>query len=99
MISSEATFMFGKLELNIEQTMDRLDRLQQEDDFDKTKPENKPSTRSKEGISLYVENFETLPQSLIREDDIEVYLRGVTYLNKVNRSINKLIQRVKWMPS
>ena len=26
-IGSEATFLFGKLELNLDQTMDRLDRL------------------------------------------------------------------------
>jgi len=25
-------------------------------------------------------------------------MRGVAYKNKVNRSINKLIQRVKWLP-
>jgi len=54
--------MFGKLELNLDQTMDRLDRLQQEDGFDTSKPENKPSTRGEEGgNSLYVENFDNLP--------------------------------------
>jgi hypothetical protein len=61
-ISSEATFMFGKLELNLDQTMDRLERLAQEDSFETTKPENKPSTRSElGGGSLYVEKFDILP--------------------------------------
>lgn len=36
--------------------------------------------------------------SLIREDDIEVYLRGVTYRNKINRVVNKLMSRLKWLP-
>jgi hypothetical protein len=32
-----------------------------------------------------------LPQSLIREDDVEVYIRGVVYKNKVSRVVNKFI--------
>ena len=33
---------------------------------------------------MYVENNELPPQSMIREDDIEVYIRGVSYRNKVS---------------
>ncbi len=47
---------------------------------------------------MYVERFDNLPQSLIREDDVEVYIRGVVYKNKVSRVVNKFIQRIKWLP-
>jgi len=35
---------------------------------------------------------------LIREDDVEVYIRGVSYRNKVNKLVNKFMSRLKWMP-
>jgi hypothetical protein len=35
---------------------------------------------------------------LIREDDIEVYMRGVTYRNKINKVVNKFMSRMKWVP-
>jgi hypothetical protein len=47
---------------------------------------------------LYVENNELPPQSMIREDDIEVYIRGVSYRNKVNKLSNKFMSRLKWLP-
>lgn len=90
--------MFGKLELNLDQTMDRLERLSQEDFFDTTSSQNKPSARDSHGNSQFVENFDIAPQSLIREDDVEVYIRGVVYKNKVSRVVNKFIQRIKWLP-
>lgn len=34
---------------------------------------------------------------MIREDDIEVYIRGVVYRNKINKVVNKLISRMKWV--
>lgn len=48
--------------------------------------------------ALYVENFEIPPQSLIREDDVEVYVRGTTYRNKINKTVNKFMSRLKWLP-
>lgn len=44
MISPEATFLYGKLEFNLEQAMSRYDRLSQQDNYDTAKPENRPST-------------------------------------------------------
>jgi len=35
---------------------------------------------------------------LIREDDIEVYIRGVSYKNKVSKTVNKFMTRLKWIP-
>jgi predicted transcriptional regulator len=39
-----------------------------------------------------------VPQSLIREDDVEVYLRATSYRNKVSKLVNKFISRLKWLP-
>ena len=62
-------------------------------------PENRPSTRvEKEGAALYVEKFDLKPYSLVREDDIEVFLRGVAHRNKVKKLVNKFISRLKWVP-
>ena len=45
-----------------------------------------------------MENFELEPQSLVREDDVEVYLRSVCYRNKVGRLSDKYLSRLKWLP-
>lgn len=47
---------------------------------------------------MYVEKFDLAPQSLIREDDIEVYIRGVSHRNKINKLVNKFMSRLKWLP-
>lgn len=63
------------------------------------KPEERPSTKADlGGGALYVENFNIAAQSLIREDDIEVYTRGTTYRNKINKVVNKFMSRIKWLP-
>ena len=38
------------------------------------------------------------PQSLLREDDIEIFTRSVTYRNKVSKVVNKFMSRLKWVP-
>ncbi len=62
-IGSEATFIYGKLVYNLEQSILRNERLEQEDFYDKAVPENRPSTKSTMpgGSSLYVEKFDLLP--------------------------------------
>jgi len=79
--------------------MQRFDRLNQDDSYDEGKPENRPGTKAELGSgSLYVEKVDLLPQSLIKEDDVEIYIRGVTYSNKVSKVVNKFISRLKWLP-
>jgi len=79
--------------------MKRVERLAQTDFYDQANPKNRPSTRAGEDKgALYVENFDLDPQSLIREDDIEVYIRGISYRNKVNKLVNKFMSRLKWLP-
>ena len=96
---SEATFMYGKIEYSLEQAMSRYDRLSQEDFYDVAIPKERPNTRAELGEgSLYVENVDMLPQSLIREDDVEIYVRGVAYRNKVSKVVNKYMSRLKWLP-
>lgn len=95
--STYATVMYGKLEFNLEQAMARYERLSQDDRFEDVKAENKPKTKSEDGGSLYMENEMNKPQSLIREDDVEVYLRDVTYKNKLKKVINKFLARLKWI--
>lgn len=36
--------------------------------------------------------------SSIRIDDIDVYLRIVTYEEKINKQADKFIHRIKWLP-
>ena len=63
----------------MENAIKRYERLDFDDGFDTAKPVNRPNTKAKEGGSLYVENSDLEPMSIIRQDDIDVYLRHVTY--------------------
>ena len=95
----DAVFMFGKIEYSIEQALNRAERLSQDDYFDQAVPQNRPNTKAELGEgSLYVENVDLEPQSLLREDDIEIYTRSVTYRNKVSKVVNKFMSRLKWLP-
>jgi hypothetical protein len=79
--------------------MSRYERLNQDDFYDLAKPENRPHSKAEAGNgSLYVENDLMAPQSLIRDDDVEVYLRWVSYKNKVLKVANKFLSRLKWLP-
>jgi hypothetical protein len=47
---------------------------------------------------LYVENSDLDPMSVVRPDDVETYLRTVTYDQKINRLMTKYLARLKWLP-
>ena len=95
----EAVFLFGKVEYSIEQALNRAERLSQEDYYDYAIPENRPNTKAELGEgSLYVENVDLQPQSLLREDDIEIFTRSVSYRNKVSKVVNKFMSKLKWLP-
>jgi hypothetical protein len=98
-ISTDATFIYGKLEFNLEQAILRNERLEQDDQYDAAINEPRPSTKNEEsGCALYVEKFDLNPHSLVKEDDIEVYIRGVSHKNKLNKLVNKFMSRLKWLP-
>jgi len=62
-------------------------------------PELRPSSKSKKtGSTLYVEMKDLPPQSVIRKDDIEVYLRHTVYSLKINKLVNKFMSAQKWVP-
>jgi hypothetical protein len=86
----------GKLQAEKELCIKRSQRLEGPDDFLKAKVLKRPSTKAKVGGSLYVENLHPPPISNIRQDDIEVYLRRQTYLNKCLRVFYKFIDKLKW---
>jgi hypothetical protein len=52
----------------------------------------------KEGTLLYVEAPGKYVNSVIRQDDIEVYLRLETYRSKLFRLSEKLVDSIKWLP-
>ena len=97
-MNNEFTFIYGKLEFNLEQAINRISRLDQDDYYDQALSDEKPTTKTADGGSLYVEKFDLMPQSLLREDDVEVYMRGVAYRNKILKTVNKLMSRLKWVP-
>ncbi len=84
----------------MENTIKRFERLDFEDGYDtaKNKTFKRPNTKAKEGGSLYVENTDLEPMSVIRPDDVEIYLRTVTYDQKINRLMTKYLARLKWLP-
>ncbi len=55
-IGHEATFKYGKMEYEMENSMNRSERLEGEEDFDEAAAFPRPNTKAKEGGSLYVEN-------------------------------------------
>ena len=70
-VGTEATYIYGKLEYNLEQAIQRQERLERDDFYDVATPENRPSTKAAGGgSSLYDEKIDMAPQSIIREDDI-----------------------------
>ena len=110
-IGHEATFKYGKMEYEMENAMTRCDRLEGDDDYEASLNVQRPNTKAKEGGSLYVENTELVsilyfisyidiqePISSLRRDDIEVYLRTVTYEQKISKLVSKFLARLKWMP-
>ena len=73
--------------------------MAQEDFFDQAIPKNRPNTKAELGEgSLYVENVDLEPQSLLREDDVLIYTRSCSYRNKVSKAVNKFMSRLKWLP-
>ena len=97
-VGVEATHKYAKWEYDMENSIKRYERLDFEDGFDQAKTFKRPNTKAKEGGSLYVENSDLEPMSIIRQDDVEVYLRTVTYDQKISKLMTKFLARLKWLP-
>lgn len=98
-LSQQATFRCSKLQWDIDNSIKRAQRLQEEDDYLLGMHDNlRPSSKSDQNDgTLYLEIKDLPPHSSIREDDIEVYLRHVTYAGKINKLVNKWLARLKWL--
>jgi len=55
-LGAEATWKYGKIEQELENALNRFDRLDGEDDFKSAANWPRPKTKAKEGGSLYVED-------------------------------------------
>lgn len=99
-IGQQATFRCGKLQWDIDSAVKRAQRLAVDDDYERGLQSHlRPTSRSKQNDgTLYVEIKDLPAQSCIREDDLEVYLRCVTYSGKVTKMVNKFLARLKWLP-
>jgi hypothetical protein len=97
-IGIEATQKYAKWEYDMENSINRFERLDFDDGYEGSKTFQRPNTRAKEGGSLYVENTDLEPMSIIKQDDIEVYLRTVCYDQKINKLMTKFLARLKWLP-
>jgi hypothetical protein len=61
-VGHEATFRYGKIEYDMENAINRFERLDGDDDFDAAATWSRPNTKAKEGGSLYVENTDIVIQ-------------------------------------
>jgi hypothetical protein len=57
-----------------------------------------PERPKQDDESTYADDGSRPPLSAIREDDIEVYLRIVTYNERCTMNTQKFIQHAKWVP-
>ncbi len=115
-IGLKAGYVMGKIQLEIDNAVERVSRLSTPDDYEESfknvRPQPRPpagvsdNTRhapknkdpSKESDDLY-EKFEYREHhSLLRQDDLEVYLRLTTYMNKTTRPIFKIANVIKILP-
>ena len=100
MIGQQATFRCSKLQWEVDNSIKRAQRLSVDDDYTLgLHPELRPTSKAKKNEgTLYVEIKDLPAQSCIRSDDIETYMRHITYDNKINKLVNKFIARLKWLP-
>jgi len=57
-----------------------------------------PDKPEQEDGSSYADEGDRHPLSALREDDIDVYMRIITYDEKITKHAEKFIQRAKWVP-
>ena len=109
-IGSQGTFIYGRVEYEIENAMKRFERLEQKDGYAEVRdgkikrPQTQEINDLNKGdrIEQAQEKEDRLgdrtrdPVSCIRMDDFEIYLRIQTYHQKLFRPIEKFIARGKW---
>lgn len=109
-IGSQGTFIYGRVEYEIENAMKRYERLDQKDGYADVRdgkikrPQTQEINDLNKGdrIEQAQDKEDRLgdrtrdPVSCIRVDDFEIYLRIQTYHQKLFRPMEKFIARGKW---
>jgi hypothetical protein len=82
---------YSKIQFELENAVKRHQRLEGVDHF---LTSDRPA--QEEGSSYADSEFRP-PLSALRADDIDVYLRLTTYMDRVTRGTDRFIQRAKWV--
>jgi hypothetical protein len=98
--------MIGRLQKELDSAMQRTERLVVEDAYDyaidpegrRPQPTSAEADGGRPGTLLYVEAPEKSINSVVRLDDVEVYLRIQTYRSRLFRLPEKLSTAIRWLP-
>ena len=83
---------FSKIQFELENCVKRFNRLDGEDHFGSS--EELPAPIEEEER----DRKEKTLQSVLRPDDIDIYLRCITYEERIAGTADKFVQRAKWVP-
>ena len=79
------------MQFELENSVKRFQRLDGEDHF------NSPE-KPKVNLDAYSQTGNMNVASALRSDDIDVYLRCITYEDKIMLPADKFVRRVRWVP-
>jgi len=82
--------IYSKIQFELENAVKRYTRLDGDDHF------LTPDRPQQKAGSSYADDGVRPPLSALRSDDIDVYLRIVSYETRITRQIEAFIQRTKW---
>lgn len=87
---------YSKIQFELENSVKRVQRLEGEDHF--SSKEKRPQRLEPNGeVTIDDLNAEELPKHCaIREDDLDVYTRIVSYEEKCHRAVDRFVNRAKW---
>ena len=83
---------YSKIQFELENCVKRFGRLDGEDHFES------PKRATAEERSSHADVKDKPPLSALRADDIDVYLRCITYEEKITRWVEKILAKAKWLP-
>ena len=93
-VDLELGFTLGKLQQEMDCALQRVRRLEGDDDFGVVVSRPQPITP--EGTSLFA-SLPTVAHSSLVADDVEVYLRIHTYQNKCRRAMRRTAHGLQWL--
>jgi len=98
--------MVGRLQKEFDSAIQRTERLAVDDAYDyavdpegkRPQPTSGEADGGRSGTLLYVEAPERSVNSVVRLDDVEVYLRIQSYRSRLYRLPEKLAVAIRWLP-